>query len=179
MRGTVDGLANPHPMAAGLPSMFLEDDFTLRFISGLDEVLAPILHALDNVPAYLDPSLAPPDFVAWLAGWMGLALDENWELGQRRALVAQALDLYRWRGTRRGLTEHVSLYCGVEPEIEDSGGVAWAAAPGGDLPGEGDPTMVVRVRVADPGELDEARLDRLVVAAKPAHVSHRVEVVAS
>ena len=177
MRGRLSGLVNPHPMTDGLPAMFRENDFAVRFVDGLDDVMAPIMQVMDNIPAYLDPALAPPDFVEWLASWVGLVLDRNWPLERRRALLARAMELYKWRGTLQGLTEHVELYTGVTPEVEDSGAVTWGVAPDSPLPGSNEPTITVRVRVDGDDVVDESRLDRLVAAAKPAHVRHRVEVV--
>lgn len=176
MRGHVGGSASPHPMGLALPAVFHADDLAQRFTSGLDELVAPLVSTLDCFDAYLDPRLAPADFVSWLAGWVGLVLDENWPLDRQRVLVASAVELYRWRGTRRGISEHVELYTGVAPEIEESGGAAWSPVPGGDAPGDARPTLTVRVVVDDPAAVDAVRLDRLVAAAKPAHVSHRVEV---
>jgi hypothetical protein len=140
-------------------------------------VLAPILLSLDNVEAYLDPGTTPPDFVEWIAEWVGIALDENWPLHQQRALVAKAVELYHWRGTARGLSAHVALYAGVEPEISESGGSAWSPAPNASLPGARAPNLVVRIRVADPTRLDANRLDQIVSASKPAHVPHSIEVL--
>lgn len=177
MRGRLSGLVNPHPMARGLPAMFQQNEFAVNFVDGLDDVMAPIMQVLDNFPAYLDPELAPPDFIEWLATWVGLVLDRNWPLERRRAMLARATELYKWRGTQQGLSEHVQLYTGVEPEIEDSGAVTWGVAPNSPLPGSNEPTITVRVRVGNDDDVDEQRLDRLVAAAKPAHVRHRVEVV--
>src|SRR4030042_866494 len=35
------------------------------------------------------------------------------------SLGRQALDLYRWRGTKRGLRKYIELYTGASPEIEE------------------------------------------------------------
>jgi phage tail-like protein len=177
MRGLVEQLANPHPIVELLPGMLQEDTFVQRFVAGLDDVLAPVLLALDDIGAYLDPATAPADFVDWLADWVGIALDENWALDQQRALVAGAVDLFEWRGTVRGLSAHVALYTGVVPEIEENGACAWSATPGSPLPGASGPDLVVRVRVPDPAGVDVAQLERIVSASKPAHVPHHVEVV--
>lgn len=177
MRAALAGLRSPHPLALALPALYHEDDFAQRFLSGFDEVLSAVFCTLDNIDVYVDPSLAPADFVAWLAGWMGIALDENWPLERQRALVAQAGELYRWRGTAKGLTALVALYAGSEPEIEESGGVAWSPVPGAAIPGRAEPQLTVRLRVPSSGQVNHARLDALVAAAKPAHVPHRVEIV--
>jgi hypothetical protein len=44
-------------------------------------------------------------------------LDPAWPLERRRELVAKAAELYRWRGTRRGLTEYLRIYTGRQPNI--------------------------------------------------------------
>jgi len=89
MRGTVAGLRSPHPLGPSLPSLYQDDDFAQRFLSGLDEVLAPVFSTIDNFDAYLDPNLTPDDFLAWLAGWVGIALDDGWDEPRRRAIVAR------------------------------------------------------------------------------------------
>jgi phage tail-like protein len=177
MRGHTEGLVNPHPLIALLPGLLQDDTFIQRFADGLDDIAAPILLSLDNVEAYLDPATAPSDFVEWIAEWVGIALDENWPLPQQRALVAQAVDLFHWRGTVRGLSAHVALYAGVEPEIIESGASAWSPAPNAALPGAGAPNLVVRVRVADPSALDANRLHQIVSTSKPAHIPHQIEVL--
>lgn len=178
MRGLIDGLTVPQPIGEQLPALYQEeDDFVLRFCAALDEVIAPALLALDNFDAYLDPYLTPEDYLEWLAGWVGVRLDETWPLEKKRALVAESVQLYQWRGTRRGVAHAVRLYTGVEPEITDSGGVATSLAPGGPLPGSPQPEMVVTVRVDNPSSFDPKRVDEVVKQAKPAHVPHRVEII--
>lgn len=176
-RRLTPGVPTPHPLVGLLPALFQEDPFATRLCAALDEVLAPVLVALDCLDAYLDPALAPPDFVDWLAGWVGLALDQNWPESQRRALVARAGELYRWQGTRRGLIQHLRLYTGVDPEVSDSGGAAWSSNPGGSLPGDPDAEVRVRVVLGSDSSVDERAVEAIVMAAKPAHVRHRIEVV--
>lgn len=177
MRAAVPGLETPHPLGLAMPGIYHDDDFCQRFLAGFDEVLAPVFCTLDNLDAYFDPALAPEDFVDWLAAWVGIALDENWSVERRRALVAQAAELYRWRGTRRGLAAHVAVYTGSEPEVVDSGGCVWSPVPGGEVPGAWPPQVTVRVRVPDPAAVDLRRIEAIVAAAKPAHVAHVIEVV--
>jgi phage tail-like protein len=177
VRGAIPGLPSPHPLAGALPAMYQEDEFTREFVAAFDEVLAPVLSTLDNFEHYLDPTLAPLDFVDWLAGWLGVVPDEGWPAARRRELVARAVTLYRRRGTVRGLAEQVALATGGKVEVRDSGGVSWSGTPSGPLPGSGDAAVRVLVRLDDPSKLDQRRLERLVAAAKPAHVAHHVEVV--
>lgn len=175
-RGTVPGLETAHPLGQLLPGLYLGDSFAQRFTSGLDEVLAPVFLALDCFDAYLDPKLAPSDFVAWLADWVAAELDDTWSDQRRRAVVGAGLAMHRRRGTVRGVKEHVQLATGLRIEIEESGGASWSTEPGSAPPGRSAPGLTVRLRIADPGSVDRARLHRAVREACPAHVPIRIEV---
>jgi phage tail-like protein len=165
-------------MARQLPAIYQEEDaFTVRLTEALDEVLAPILSTLDNLPAYFDPRLTPDDFLGWLAGWVAIDLDETWDTAQRRTAVAQAADLLRRRGTAAGLADEVRLVTGAEVEVVENGGAAWSLDPASPMVGSPEPTLLVRIRAADPASVDADRVDRVVSAAKPAHVPHRIEIV--
>jgi len=178
-RGSVEAgqCPTPHPLSELLPAMFHEDEFVLRLVAGLDDLLAPALVEMDCLWSFLDPRLTPPDFLNWLAGWVGLASDRGWSVERRRALLLQAAELYRWQGTARGLSTHVQLSTGVEAEIVDPGGVAWSETPLGSLPGTAGGEIVVRVTASGVSAADLAELETIVAAAKPAHVSHRVAIV--
>jgi phage tail-like protein len=183
MRGTVDDLESPHPIGHELPALFQDDDVAQAFTSGLDVVLAPIYLTLDAIESYVDPWLAPMDFLTWIGEWVSAEYDEALPEQRQRALVARSAELLGWAGTRRGLEELVELLAGVRPEIEDSGGAAWSASPGeGDLPGSATPSVTVRVRVDDLPAAGLAREDRLervrqvVQRHLPAHVPATVEV---
>jgi phage tail-like protein len=177
-RAAVPTLISPHPLGGSLPALYQEDEFAQSLTSGLDAVLAPIFSSLDNLEAYLDPGLAPEDFLDWLGGWVGLVVDETWPLDRRRAFISRAHELYRMRGTAKGLAAHVELFSGGQVEIEEPGGTSWSVTTGTAPPGSTGFNVVVRVRVDDPATVDQPRLNALVAAAKPAHLTHRVEVVA-
>ena len=150
MRGYVPGSATPHPLGPALPALYQDDDFAQRMLDGLDEVLAPVFSTLDNFDAYLDPYLTPDDFLAWLAGWVGIALDESWDEARRRTIVARAVELYRLRGTAAGLAGQVEIQTGGTVEIVENGATGWSVDPGGELPGSPEPLVVVRVTVPRP-----------------------------
>jgi phage tail-like protein len=183
-------LRNPHPIADYLPGVYREafiderlrtnrESFGSRFLGAFDAVLAPVLASLDNLEAYLDPDTTPDDFLDWLATWVAAAIDGSWDEGRRRSFVAQAAELYRRRGTAAGLRDHVAIQTGGLVEIIESGASAWSTKADGKLPGSPEPVVVVRVTVEDPATIDPAKLDALVRGAKPAHVVHRVEVLAA
>lgn len=176
MRRGLEGLDTPYPIGTLLPALFQEDPLAMQWTAALDEVIAPAISTLDCLAAYLDPMLAPEDFLHWLAGWLGTVLDENWPLERRRAAVAESVRLYRVRGTAEGIRALVELATGGQVEIAESGAVGWSAAPNAALPGEPRARLSVRVTVPEGAAVDAAALERLIVAEKPAHVPHSLEV---
>jgi phage tail-like protein len=172
-RGLVTTLPTTRPIVSYLPAMLQADDFCVRFTEGLDPVLAPVLSTIDNIDAYVDPWLTPVDFLDWLAGWFGLELDATWPEERRRALVANALELGRWRGTVLGLAMLVELYTGGPAVIDDGGAVLASEDPTEGLPG-GD-VGVVTVRYTAGPDVDGRRLQRLVRDFVPAHLAVRCE----
>jgi phage tail-like protein len=184
MRGTIPDLRSPRPFADELPAPYRQAETSVvslveRFVTGLDGVIAPVFATLDNLPAYLDPWLAPADFVDYLAGWVAAAPDETWPLERRRALVAHALRMHALRGTAAGLAEQIRTYTGIEPEIDESGGVSWSTTPESPLPGEAQPRVTVRVRAPAGASVDVRRVRALVESVRPAHVHAEVEVLSA
>ncbi|MEO6158334.1 MAG: phage tail protein [Ilumatobacteraceae bacterium] len=177
MRGTSEGLAAPVALVDLLPGIYQDDEFTRQFTGGFDDVLATVFATLDCLEVYVDPWLAPEDFLGWLSGWVGVTIDEGWPEDRTRALIAGIAELYRWRGTVRGLRAELEIYTGGIVDISETGGTAWSRRPGAALPGDDVPRLAVRVIVDDPARINAGTVDRMIAAAKPAHVAHLLEVV--
>jgi len=184
----VAGLASRVPLVDRLPAVYQDEPFVQRFVAAFDDALAPVTLTLDGLADYVDPRLCPDDFLAWVAEWLGIEVDDAWPVQQRREIVMGAVGLHRRRGTVPGVADAVRLSLGLGAgggdgapdmvEVTDSGGSTWSAAPGGTLPGSSAAELVVRVTVPDPSTVDHRRLDRVVSAVKPAHVPHLLLVVA-
>ena len=173
MRGALPELPSSHPLGAMLPAMFAADDLALRFTAGLDAVLSALLSTLDNLPAYLDPVLAPKDFLAWLSSWVAAELDPEWPLPLRRAVVRRAIALHRRRGTASGLVERLALSLNVRAEVRDGPGTRWSTTPDAELPDRQADPVVVRVW----GPVEKDRVEAVVASVCPVHVRCVVEVV--
>jgi phage tail-like protein len=176
VRGLIDELATTRRLIDSLPGIYQEDDVARSLTGVFDDALAPVLSTLDNFPAYLDPALAPDDFLDWLASWVGILPDETWPVERRRAIVALAVQLHRRRGTAAGLAMHIRLLGASDVEVKDSGGATWSKKPGSKPPGDASYTLTVKVTPPKKGKLDQAKIDALIATAKPAHVAHRVTV---
>jgi phage tail-like protein len=181
----VEGLGSRVPLTDRLPGVYQEEPFVRRFVAAFDDALAPVVLTLDGLQDYIDPRLCPPDFLAWVAEWLGIEVDDAWPVAQRREIVLGAADLHRRRGTLAGIADAVRLSLGLPPggrdgsdvvEVVDSGATTWSSTPGATVPGHPDAGLTVTVTVPDPSTVDRRRLDRVVTAVKPAHVPHTVVV---
>jgi phage tail-like protein len=114
-------------LRSGLPAVYQESDFGMRFIGALEELLDPIVAVLDALPAHFDPDHAPRDILNLVASWLGVDLDESQEIRHQREMVRRAADLARKRGTVAGMELALKLaYPDVPLRIEDQGGVRWS-----------------------------------------------------
>jgi phage tail-like protein len=109
-----------HSFLDYLPSLYRDDKNMEQFLHIFEDLLNPIENTVDNLELFFDPSLTTAPVLSWLASWLDLVLDENLPLKRRRELVASAAELYRWRGTKRGLTEYLRIITGNMPEISEN-----------------------------------------------------------
>lgn len=125
---SIDSLRTFFPRASSLqylPAVYSEEpvsrDFLGRFLSLFDTVRATVGDRVAAIETWFDPKSTPAtkgdDFLSWLASWIGLALDSHWPEAKRRALVENAHELYKLRGTPDGLRLHIRLYMDREPQI--------------------------------------------------------------
>jgi P2-related tail formation protein len=138
--------------------------------------------------------------IDWLAALVDLAFDPSWPIDRRRALVGEAMSLYRTRGTIAGIVRYVEIYTGSRPEIVE----AWLERPArpvflgrpGSILGCGWPllgcgpspaavpedelwaryahrfTIYVYVDSDCDAEVTLRAVDRIVEVNKPAHTHH-------
>ena len=111
-----------------LPAVFAEDpggaNFTDRFLSIFDTPLRGIERKIDDEASYFDPASAPAipessggiDFLSWLASWIGVSLDRQSPVEQRRKALKQAGSIQCIRGTRLGLWKQLLLFLGMQAE---------------------------------------------------------------
>ena len=102
-----------------LPALYRDDELMGQFLLIFESILKPIENTIDNSALYFDTMITPEPLLPWLASWLDLTLDQNWPVEKRRELVKSAAELYRWRGTRRGLAEYLRIYTGSVPQISE------------------------------------------------------------
>lgn len=166
------------PPAAGI----VEPDTRLAATLGAMEILqSPVEDVLKDLYKYLDPRLAKPRFVPYLAGWVDLdwllvaspsepsvsATPLSSGLGHLRELVAAAAEIARWRGTARGLLLILDTATGI---------------PGFAV--EENVTMIddqpvprrFHLRILAPEETRpyQPLVERVIVAEKPAYATYEL-----
>lgn len=164
-----------------LPAPYHADPFAGRFLMIFESILGPIEMTIDQLSKYFDPYLTPEELLPWLASWMELELDENWSIEKRRELTAWAVRLYQWRGTRRGLREHLRIYVGRPPLIVENFeglrlGQDGALGINTRLGTPRDHCISVTIVADNPSEVDEQVLRQIIESTKPTHVGYLLDV---
>lgn len=165
-------------------SDFEETPFFERFLLGFDDTIQPLMQTLDQLDKLFGAYSTPPDFVLWLAAWVAAPVDENWPEMRRRKLIREAVQVYRWRGTMRGLKHYLKIYAGVEPDINDQpvegmrlgkhAKLGTRATVLGDVPPH---TFVVTLAVPDPSLVNESIVRDIIKFEKPAHTAYALRIV--
>lgn len=165
-----------------LPRIFRGPEHELlgRFLLIFQRLIEPIERTIDNRAYYFDPALTPAVCLPWLAGWLDLHDTDGMDEGRLRSLIARAVELYRWKGTRRGMRAELEVRTGARAlVVEDFDGlrVGQDSALGinTQLGEPRDGCVVVSLIWPHFPDVEEQRIaEQLVSAIKPAHVGHIV-----
>jgi phage tail-like protein len=107
-----------HDYLRRLPKVFSRDDFAASFLRRYLAMFDGFFGELDvratARQALLDPQGAPAEILPWLAGFLGLVLDERWPVETQRTMIQEAAWLFRFRGTVPGLSRFLELYTGTK-----------------------------------------------------------------
>lgn len=106
-----------------LPATFrdnpVSEDFTERFLSLFDALIEDVDRTIERYPALLNPDSTTDAALPWLARFLALTVDPNWDAAKQRAILRELPDLYKRRGTRSGLIRAFELAFDVTPEIHE------------------------------------------------------------
>jgi phage tail-like protein len=104
----------------------LLERFLALYASGFHDVEAEIRH----LGRRLDVTGAPPSWLPWLAGWVGIELEEGWTADRQREAIAGAFAAAAQRGTVRGLAAALRFQAGVDVHLaEPILGANWWSLP--------------------------------------------------
>jgi phage tail-like protein len=158
----------------GLPGVYHESDFTMRFVGALESLLDPIAAVLDGLPAHFSPDYAPRPILDLLSSWLGIEVDEAQALDLHRESVRLAAELGQTRGTVRGLELALRLsFPDIPMRVQDEGRVRWSMD---GIPAPAEPArFVVYVDTAIPEE-QQAAIARCIERQKPVETTYRLRV---
>lgn len=107
-----------HDWLSRLPRVYSGDEdaasFLRRYLALPAGVLSEMEQRSSERDLLFDPFGAPAELLPWLASLVGLTLDERWPEPARRQILAQAVCLFRRRGTVPGLRRILNIYLGCE-----------------------------------------------------------------
>lgn len=108
-----------------LPAIYQENpassEFLERFLSIFETVSGDLETRISQIYKYFDPNTVPQNFLNWLASWLNLAIEEDWQEEKKRQLIQEAYLLYKQKGTPSGIKRLIEIYTGKKPVIlEDS-----------------------------------------------------------
>lgn len=110
-----------HDSLRRLPKAFTRDevvaDFLYRFLAMFDGFFGDLDSRAADREAMVMPRAAPAELLPWLATFVGLVFDRRWPERARRAILDEAILLFRRRGTRWSLERMISLALGVRPVL--------------------------------------------------------------
>lgn len=160
----------------GLPSLYADSDFGMRFVGALESVLDPIIAVLDALPEHFDPDYAPRHILNLLSAWLGVDLDESQAITVQRDTIRRAAELGRRRGTKGGMELALALaFPDVPLRVEDDGGVVYSTK--GERVESKLPQFVVYCdKPVD--EKAQAAIARCIEQFKPVHTAYRLRVKA-
>jgi phage tail-like protein len=172
-----------------LPALYTDqDEFMGRFLMLFESFWKPVDRQISDIPYYFDPKLAPPDLLPWLAAWVDLTLDEQWPEEKRRLLLLAMVQLYRRRGTRRGLQDYIEIYTGRKPQIAEHGAHNFQLSksnrlgPSVALGRRNMPhtfSVTMRLPRAENEQADQERrrkIQAIIESEKPAHTSYTLNI---
>ncbi|MDJ0679541.1 MAG: phage tail protein [Xenococcaceae cyanobacterium MO_167.B52] len=166
-----------------LPSIYREVDLISRLMKVFEQTFEPTVDAFEAMWAYLDPLTAPEALLPFLAHWVGWELLSTIPIARQRYLIRNAVSIYRWRGTKKGLRFYLHLYTSLPldedlPEREKHISIEEAIGDGFILNranlgedtvlGGGRPYhFTVRLRSTPAIPLDETLIRQIIEAEKP------------
>jgi phage tail-like protein len=103
-----------HRLVEQLPRIYREDPVAecqlRRYLALVDGLLGEMADRALERDRILDPQGAPAELLPWLASLIGLSLDRRWSERAQRIVLAEAICLFRRRGTLPGLRRLMEIY---------------------------------------------------------------------
>lgn len=194
----------PSNLLQYLPAIYQQDPFVGQFLLAFEKILlgrqdgVPFPDAGVNFPqqgleetvaslaTYFYPKQTPDEFLPWLASWTAFSLRADLAPAQQRDFIANIIQLYRWRGTKKNLQDLLKIFTIGTPTVAEAQGVEFQigvhSTIGVDTFLGGSPPHYFKVTVAFARlaptvlERQETIVRALIDLEKPAHTFYELDV---
>jgi phage tail-like protein len=156
-------------LVSQLPGVLGQNALAAAFAGAAEGVGNSLRQQADAIEHQLDPDLASPAMLTFLASWLGFPLDRFDDPDFHRPLLRTVGRLHRLRGTKAALTELLMVLTGGPVTVSEAGGVF---GPGVATPAY-DP--VVRVQLSQAGPLGQERV--LAIIRRELPIGVRLELM--
>ena len=173
-----------------LPEIYQQSDFLTRLLMIFEQTFDPTVQIMEHFWAYLDPLTAPKALLPFLAEAVAWPMNPAWKLKVQRRLIRNAVELYQWRGSRRGLALALHLCTGLPNDnhhiqIVDANdneftiGQVWL---GQEPTLGGGRAFHFSVKLRSSNEVDSTEIDEDLVRSvieqeKPAFCTYELEII--
>lgn len=152
-----------------LPDLYQDErqpaDFLERFLANPEGLYSALEGRIAQAQMLFDVTTVPMEYLDWLAGWLGLAMEAKWQEDRKRRFLRAAPALFRQRGTPDGLVRAVALATDAAVRLVE---------------GRSPHRFTVLVPARSYGNsraaaVDPALVERVVELEKPAHTAYEVK----
>lgn len=154
------------------------EDFLGRFLGLFEAVYEDFEEKIANSARQLDPLAAEPEFLHWLAKWVGISNAHLWQEEKLRLLLSGIVKKNLIRGTREYMEHMIGTFTGERPffleycDIEQYRGndTAYQSLRKSYAYGPYEVSIFVREQ-AVPSQREQHALKKMIDDIKPAHIS--------
>lgn len=163
-----------------LPMIFQtggREDFLARFLGMFEAVYQDMEERIEASARQLDPMAAEPEFLSWMAKWVGISNAHLWQEKKLRLLLEGIVRKNLIRGTREYVEHMIATFTGERPFILEYGEMeayrgnekAYTSLTQFYAHGPYDVNVLVR-EVAVPSLREQHALKKMIEDMKPAHI---------
>lgn len=194
---TTKSTRSPSSLLEYLPAIYQENLFLGQFLLAFEKILLGreddvdfpnkgLEKTINELASLFDPKETPEEFLPWLAKWTALSLRADLNVTKQRHFLANIIQLYRWRGTKKNLQDLLELFTVGVPDVNEAGAadmqIGVHSTIGEDTYLGGGPPHFFRVTVSLPRATPEVQAREMEIARslieleKPAHTFYELTV---
>ena len=154
-----------------------EEDFLERFLGMFEAVYQNINEKIADSARQLEPMSAEPEFLYWMAKWVGISNAHLWQEEKLRLLLQGIVRKNLIRGTREYMEYMIGIFTGERPFFVEYGDIeqykgnenAYRSLRQSYVHGPYDVSVLVREQ-AVPSMREQYALKKVIEDMKPAHI---------